>query len=278
MQTIRTKRELSALSREWHAVGETVALVPTMGYLHEGHLSLVRLARKKAARVVVSVFVNPTQFGPNEDFEKYPRDEERDFALLRAEGVDAVFAPAPSEMYAADATVSVVESSLSKTMCGAFRPIHFSGVLTVVLKLFNASRCDVAVFGEKDAQQLSVIRRMVRDLDVPVEIVGAPLVREPDGLARSSRNVYLSPEEHARALALHKALDAAEADYKAGATDARKAVAKMSRALAKSCDRTDYVVAVDADTLDPVKTLGPNTLLAVAAYVGKTRLIDNHLL
>ena len=291
MKICRTKKSLSALSAAWHRAGETVALVPTMGFLHEGHLSLVRLAKKKARRVVVSVFVNPTQFGPNEDFAQYPRDERRDFALLRAEGVDAVFAPTPEEMYGADATVSLVESKLSKVMCGAFRPIHFAkvmcgafrpihfaGVLTVVLKLFNASRADVAVFGRKDAQQLAVIRRMVRDLDVPVRIVGAPLVREPDGLARSSRNVYLSPEEHARALALHKALDAAEADYQAGATDARKAVAKMSRALAKSCDRTDYVVAVDADTLDPVKTLGPNTLLAVAAYVGKTRLIDNHLL
>ena len=278
MKICRTKKSLSALSDAWHKAGETVALVPTMGYLHEGHLSLVRIARRKAARVVVSVFVNPTQFGPNEDFAQYPRDERRDFALLRAEGVDAVFAPTPEEMYGADATVSLTESKLSKTMCGAFRPIHFAGVLTVVLKLFHVSRADVAVFGRKDAQQLAVIRRMVRDLDVPVRIVGAPLVREPDGLARSSRNVYLSPEEHARALALHKALDAAEADYKAGATDARKAVAKMSRALAKSCDRTDYVVAVDADTLDPVKTLGPNTLLAVAAYVGKTRLIDNHLL
>ena len=278
MKICRTKKSLSALADAWHKAGETVALVPTMGYLHEGHLSLVRIARRKAAHVVVSVFVNPTQFGPNEDFAQYPRDERRDFALLRAEGVDAVFAPTPEEMYGADATVSLTESKLSKTMCGAFRPIHFAGVLTVVLKLFHVSRADVAVFGQKDAQQLAIIRRMVRDLDVPVRIVGAPLVRESDGLARSSRNVYLSPEEHARALALHEALDAAEADYKAGATDAKKAVAKIARRLAKAADKTDYVVAVDADTLDPVKTLGPNTLLAVAAHVGKTRLIDNRLL
>ena len=278
MKVCRTKKSLSALSAAWHRAGETVALVPTMGFLHEGHLSLVRIAKRRARRVVVSVFVNPTQFGPNEDFAQYPRDEKRDFALLRAEGVDAVLAPTPEEMYGADATVSLVESKLSKVMCGAFRPIHFAGVLTVVLKLFNASRADVAVFGRKDAQQLAVIRRMVRDLDVPVKIVGAPLVREKDGLALSSRNTYLSPAEHARALALHEALDAAEADYRAGRTDPKRAVAKIEKALAKACDRVDYVVAVDADTLEPVKKLGPNTLLALAAYVGKTRLIDNHLL
>ena len=278
MKVCRTKKSLSALSAAWHRAGETVALVPTMGFLHEGHLSLVRIAKRKARRVVVSVFVNPTQFGPNEDFAQYPRDERRDFALLRAEGVDAVFAPTPEEMYGPDATVSLVESKLSKVMCGAFRPIHFAGVLTVVLKLFNASRADVAVFGRKDAQQLAVIRRMVRDLDVPVRIVGAPLVREKDGLALSSRNTYLSPAEHERALALHEALDEAEADYKAGRTDPRRAIAKIEKALAKACDKVDYVVAVDADTLAPVKKLGPNTLLALAAYVGKTRLIDNHLL
>lgn len=278
MKVCRTKKSLSALSAAWHRAGETVALVPTMGFLHEGHLSLVRIAKRRARRVVVSVFVNPTQFGPNEDFAQYPRDERRDFALLRAEGVDAVFAPTPEEMYGADATVSLVESKLSKVMCGAFRPIHFAGVLTVVLKLFNASRADVAVFGRKDAQQLAVIRRMVRDLDVPVRIVGAPLVREKDGLALSSRNTYLSPAEHERALALHEALDEAEADYKAGRTDPRRAIAKIEKALAKACDRVDYVVAVDADTLEPVKKLGPNTLLALAAYVGRTRLIDNHVL
>ena len=278
MKVCRTKKSLSALSAAWHRAGETVAIVPTMGFLHEGHLSLVRIAKKKARRVVVSVFVNPTQFGPNEDFAQYPRDERRDFALLRAEGVDAVFAPTPEEMYGPDATVSLVESKLSKVMCGAFRPIHFAGVLTVVLKLFNASRADVAVFGRKDAQQLAVIRRMVRDLDVPVKIVGAPLVREKDGLALSSRNTYLSPAEHARALALHEALDAAAADYRAGRTDAKRAIAKMSKTLAAACDKVDYVAAVDADSLEPVKKLGPNTLLAVAAYVGKTRLIDNHRL
>ena len=278
MKILRTKKSLSALSGAWRRAGETVALVPTMGFLHEGHLSLVRLAKKKARRVVVSVFVNPTQFGPNEDFARYPRDEKRDFALLRAEGVDAVFAPTPAEMYGADATASVVESDLSKTMCGAFRPIHFAGVLTVVLKLFNVSRADVAVFGQKDAQQLAVVRRMVRDLDVPVKIVGAPLVREKDGLALSSRNTYLSAEERERALALSAALFAARADFRAGKTDAKKATAKIAAALGKACDQVDYAVAVDAGTLRPAEKLVRGTLLAVAAWVGKTRLIDNVLL
>ncbi|MBQ7666593.1 MAG: pantoate--beta-alanine ligase [Kiritimatiellae bacterium] len=278
MKTVRTKKSLSRLSRSWHEAGQSVALVPTMGYLHEGHLSLVRLARKKADRVVVSVFVNPTQFGPNEDFAKYPRDEKRDFALLAAEGVDAVFAPTPQEMYGADATVRVVESSLSKTMCGAFRPIHFSGVMTVVLKLFNASRCDVAVFGEKDAQQLSVIRRMVRDLDVPVKIVGAPLVREADGLARSSRNVYLSEGERARALSLSAGLDKAREDWLRGNESAARAVATVRKAIGKKADKIDYVVAVDPDTLEPVAKLERGTLVAVAAWFGSTRLIDNHFL
>ena len=278
MKICRTRKALASFSDARHKAGETVALVPTMGYLHEGHLSLVRLARRKADRVVVSVFVNPTQFGPDEDFARYPRDEARDLALLRAAGVDAVFAPTPEEMYGPEPTVSLVESKLSKVLCGAFRPIHFAGVLTMCLKLIHLARADVAVFGEKDAQQLAILRRMVRDLDVPVKIVGAPLVREKDGLAMSSRNTYLSPAERARALALHEALDEAEADYRAGRTDPRRAVSKIAARLAQTCDRVDYVAAVDADSLESVKTLGPNTLLALAAYVGKTRLIDNHRL
>lgn len=278
MKIIRTKKSLSTLSRAWHKSGESIALVPTMGYLHDGHLSLVRLARSSADRVIVSIFVNPTQFGPNEDFAKYPRDEKRDFSLLRKAGVDAVFAPEPSEMYAQDATVSVVESSLSKTMCGAFRPIHFSGVMTVVLKLFNASRCDIAVFGEKDAQQLAVVRRMVRDLDVPVKIVGAPLVREPDGLARSSRNVYLSAQERQRALSLSRALDKAQDAWRCGETDPKTVIRGIRRTIARSADKIDYIVAVDPCSLRPVETLAPGTLIAVAAWFGSTRLIDNHFL
>lgn len=279
MTICRTKKSVSELSNIWHRAGETVAVVPTMGYLHEGHLSLVRLAKQKADHVVVSVFVNPTQFAPNEDFACYPRDEKHDCDLLEAEGVDAVFMPSAEEMYGTAATVSLVESKLSKVMCGAFRPIHFAGVLTVVLKLFHITRADVAVFGQKDAQQLAIIRRMVRDLDVPITIIGAPLIREADGLARSSRNTYLSDEEHERALVLHRSLDEAVADYKAGMTDAKEAIARITAKIqAVPTTKIDYVVAVDADSLEPVGTLGENTLLALAVYVGKTRLIDNHLL
>lgn len=279
MKICRTKKSVSALVDAWHKAGETVALVPTMGYLHEGHMSLVSLASRKADHVVVSVFVNPTQFGPNEDFAQYPRDEKHDFALLRAAGVDAVFAPVPAEMYGKEPTVSLIESTMSKVMCGAFRPIHFAGVLTVCLKLIHIARADIAVFGEKDAQQLAILRRMVRDLDVPVKIVGAPLIREKDGLARSSRNVYLSPDEHERALVLHRALDTAVADYRAGKKSAATAVRKIRSTIEKvPGTKLDYVVAVDAGSLAPVAKLGRNTLLALACYVGKTRLIDNHII
>ncbi len=279
MTICRTKAALTDLVNEWHRAGLTVALVPTMGYLHEGHASLMRIARKNADRVVVSVFVNPTQFGPNEDYAQYPRDEAHDFALLEREGVDAVLAPEPIEMYGEDATVSLTESELSKVMCGAFRPIHFAGVLTVCLKLINIARADVAVFGQKDAQQLASLRRMVRDLDVPVRIIGAPLIRESDGLALSSRNTYLSSDERTRALVLHEALDEAQAAYESGETDAAKVVAQIkARVAAVPGTRTDYVVAVDADSLRPVTKLRPNTLLALAVHVGKTRLIDNHIL
>ena len=275
----RTKEAVSNLSIAWHKAGESVAVVPTMGYLHEGHLSLVRLAKQKADHVVVSVFVNPTQFSPNEDFARYPRDEKHDCAALEAEGVDAVFMPTATEMYGDAPTVSLIESKLSKVMCGAFRPIHFAGVLTVCLKLFNITRADFAVFGQKDAQQLAIIRRMVRDLDVPITIIGAPLIREKDGLALSSRNTYLSADEHQRALVLHRSLDEAASAYQAGDINAQKAIdAITGKIQAVPGTKIDYVVAVDADSLEPVTKLGKNTLLALAVYVGKTRLIDNHLL
>ena len=275
----RTKESVSVLAVAWHKAGETIAVVPTMGYLHEGHLSLVRQAKQKADHVVVSVFVNPTQFSPNEDFARYPRDEKHDCALLEAEGVDAVFMPTAPEMYGEAPTVSLIESKLSKVMCGAFRPIHFAGVLTVCLKLFNITRADFAVFGQKDAQQLAIIRRMVRDLDVPITIIGAPLIREKDGLALSSRNTYLSADEHQRALVLHQSLDEAVEAYRKGEKDAKNAIEAITAKI-KAVPETkiDYVVAVDADSLDPVEELGENTLLALAVYVGKTRLIDNHLL
>lgn len=280
MKICRTKQSVRRLVDAWHRAGETVALVPTMGYLHAGHLSLVKNAKKRADHVVVSVFVNPTQFGPNEDFAAYPRDEKHDFALLESVGADAVLAPTPAEMYGDSPTVSLVESKMSKVLCGASRPIHFAGVLTVCLKLINIARADVAVFGEKDAQQLAILRRMVRDLDVPVKIVGAPLVREKDGLALSSRNTYLSAEERTRALALHEALDEVVAAYRAGkcknaAAACRRVAARIEKAVGNA---PEYVEAVDKDSLEPAKELRKGVMIALACRVGKTRLIDNHIL
>ena len=278
MKTFRTKQEVRDQVKAWRRQGLTVALVPTMGYLHEGHLSLMRIAKKEADKVVVSDFVNPTQFGPNEDFAAYPRDEAGDLARCESVGVDGVFLPAASEMYRADATVHVVEDRMSKVLCGVTRPIHFGGVLTVVLKLFQIVTPDVAVFGQKDAQQLAIIRRMVRDLDVPVKIVGAPIVREPSGLAMSSRNTYLSAEEKVRALALRRSLDAAEAAWAAGKTDVATVKAEMRSILEAADAVVDYIEMVDAESLETVEALRAGTLVAIAAKIGKTRLIDNTIL
>lgn len=275
MQTLNTVAEIRALSREWHQAGERIAVVPTMGFLHDGHLSLIRLAREHADRVIVSIFVNPTQFGPNEDLARYPRDLKRDQALCEQTGADAVFHPAPEEMYAPDFSTWVNEESLSRTLCGAFRPIHFRGVCTVCLKLFNITRADCAVFGRKDAQQLLVIERMVRDLNVPVEIIEAPLVREEDGLARSSRNKYLSEDEHRRALSLSRGLSAARAAYAAGERDAGALKAAVRREIEGNADHIDYVDLMSRDTLRPAARVDSPALLAVAAYFGGTRLIDN---
>lgn len=278
MQVFRTKQEVRDAVRAWRKEGLTVGLVPTMGYLHEGHLSLMRLAKQNADRVVVSDFVNPTQFGPNEDFAAYPRDEAGDLARCREVGVDGVFLPSASEMYRADATVHVVEDRMSKVLCGVTRPIHFGGVLTVVLKLFQIVTPDVAVFGQKDAQQLAIIRRMVRDLDVPVRVVGAPIVREPSGLAMSSRNTYLSGDERRRALALRRSLDAAEAAWAAGETAVEPLRAAMRGILEEAGAAVDYIEMVDTDSLEPVAALRAGTLVAIAAKIGTTRLIDNTVL
>ncbi|HEX4816271.1 MAG TPA: pantoate--beta-alanine ligase [Nonomuraea sp.] len=250
-----------------------VALVPTMGALHEGHRSLIRLARARASQVVVSVFVNPLQFGPHEDFSRYPRTFDADLEVCRAEGVDVVFHPSADDMYHPGRQVSVRSGRMGEIVEGAVRPGHFDGVLTVVLKLFNLVRPDVAVFGQKDAQQLALIRRMVADLDVPVEIVGAPTVREPDGLARSSRNRYLSAADREVALALSRALHAGAAEptpSRVRAT-ARRVLDAAGPALA-----VDYLVLVDPATFAEVgeSHAGP-AVLAVAARVGSTRLIDN---
>ncbi len=275
MKIITTPREMQAWSRQRLAAGERIACVPTMGYLHEGHLSLVRRARAAADRVVLTLFVNPTQFGPGEDYAVYPRDPARDQALCEAEGVDALFMPAAADMYAPDASTAVVEEALSRRLCGASRPGHFRGVCTVVAKLFNCVRPDVAVFGQKDAQQALVIRRMVRDLDFPVEIVVAPIMREPDGLAKSSRNVRLSPAEREAALGLSRALGLAREALARGERDADAVRRRLERELAASGLRTDYVEIVDTRTLEPAPLLTPGVLVALAAFAGRTRLIDN---
>ena len=279
MKVLKTKAEMSAVAESWRIENLDVGLVPTMGFLHEGHLSLIRIARQHADKVVVSIFVNPTQFAPGEDFAAYPRDEARDLAMCEAEGADVVFLPSPEEMYAPDASVALTESRLAKTMCGLSRPTHFQGVLTVVNKLFNITRADSAVFGMKDAQQLAVIRRMVRDLDMPIAIVPGPIVREPDGLAMSSRNTYLSADERRHALCLRRSLDLAEAMWRRGDSAADAVLGAMREQIAPTPGAViDYIVAVDADSLEPVETLRPNTLVALAVKIGRTRLIDNTIL
>jgi len=256
--------------------GSRVGLVPTMGALHEGHASLIRAARSEAGFVGVSLFVNPTQFGPGEDFTKYPRPIEKDLALCRREGVDLVFAPAAGEMYPEGFATTVHVAGLGETMCGRLRPGHFDGVSTVVAKLLAIVQPDVAYFGEKDAQQLAVIRRMVADLNLPVEVRGCPLVREPDGLAMSSRNAYLSAEERRRALVLSAALAEAREAIRAGERDgARLAERVRERIRAAEGVAIEYVAVVDPDTLADLDRIRSACLVAVAAKVGATRLIDN---
>ena len=259
--------------------GRTIGLVPTMGYLHEGHLSLIRLARERANAVVVSIFVNPTQFAPNEDLTRYPRDFVRDEALCQSQGADMVFYPTATDMYLPDHSVYVVEESLTSGLCGASRPTHFRGVATVVAKLFNLALPQVAVFGEKDAQQLRVIKRMVRDLNFPVSIVPGPIVREPDGLAMSSRNVFLSTEERAQALCLRRALDRAEELFRQGERKTAELLRNMQEVMAQCpAARIDYIECVDDESLKPVTEIGKPCLIAMAVFVGKTRLIDNTVL
>ena len=257
--------------------GRKIALVPTMGYLHEGHLSLIEAAKRKGAdEIVVSVFVNPVQFGPNEDYDKYPRDEKADLAKCRKAGATAIFFPTPQNMYLDAHSVYVNEEVLSAGLCGARRPGHFRGVCTVVAKLFNLAHPHFAVFGQKDFQQETIIRRMVRDLNFDLEIVVAPIVREPSGLARSSRNTYLSDDEKARALALSQTLFAAQADVKAKKTVPWKAYQeKIAKKLEAAGLKVDYVEAVDGETLAPVKRLEKGVAILLAVYCGRTRLIDN---
>jgi len=276
MDIITTAAGMQQRSREWRRAGRRIGFVPTMGALHEGHLALVRRARERSDAVAVSIFVNPTQFGPNEDFARYPRPFERDAELCRAAGADAVFHPGVEEMYAPDASTWVTEERLSRGLCGAARPRVVPGVCTVVARLFNLVQPDLAVFGEKDAQQLRVIRRMVRDLGFPVEIVSHPIVREPDGLAMSSRNRYLSPEERRQALCLRRALDAVLARHTAGEREAAALRAVLRAAIAAEPGaRLDYAEVVDDETLEPVARCDRPCLALLAVFIGRTRLIDN---
>jgi len=274
---VRTVAELRAQVRAWRAAGKRVGFAPTMGALHEGHLSLVRLARGHADRVVVSVFVNPTQFGPNEDFDAYPRDEARDAELLVGVGCDLLFAPTVAEMYPPGASTTVTVAGVSESLDGAARPGHFAGVATVVAKLLNQCAPDVAVFGEKDYQQLQVIRRLARDLDLPVEILGAPTARAEDGLALSSRNAYLSTAERQAAPALARALQEACTRLRAGAPVAEAEIEVIGALARAGFRKVDYVEVRGADDLarlGPGPVSEPARILA-AAFLGKTRLIDN---
>jgi len=277
MQTISS---LAELRRARTALTGTFGLVPTMGYLHRGHLSLVERAREECAHVGVSLFVNPTQFGPSEDLSRYPRDLERDLSLLAPLGVDLVWTPPPDEMYLPGFQTWVNVEQVSAPLEGKQRPGHFRGVATVVAKLFNAFSPDRAYFGQKDAQQVVVLRRMVRDLNFPVEIVTGPIVREPDGLALSSRNVYLNPAERAAATVLYRALTAAQAAFAAGERDADALRASVSAALAaEPLAREEYVSVAHPDSLAELESIGADgALLSLAVRMGKTRLIDNLLL
>jgi pantoate--beta-alanine ligase len=256
-------------------VQHSIGFVPTMGYLHEGHLSLVRIARRKTDFVVVSIFVNPTQFGPGEDYARYPRNLKKDVEVLKQEKAHAVFKPSVRAMYAPDYETTVKVEKMSTVMCGHSRPHHFQGVTTVVLKLFNIVEPDIAVFGRKDFQQGQIIKRMIEDLNLSTKIILGPIIREHDGLAMSSRNVYLNPNQRKNATVLYQSLQWVKAQYKQGLRDASKAIIEISKMITNAGARIDYVDVVNAHTLHKVNRLGKGTLIALAVFFGKTRLIDN---
>lgn len=278
----KTVKEVREQVRQWRKDGLTVGLVPTMGYLHEGHASLIDKAVASCDRVVASDFVNPTQFGPGEDLESYPRDFEHDCALLKAHGCHMVFFPSVDEMYPdgngkTDTYIEILDD-MPKQLCGKTRPIHFRGVCTVVGKLFNIVLPDKAFFGQKDAQQLAIIRRMVRDLSYGIEIVGCPIIREEDGLAKSSRNTYLNDKERQAALILSKSIKLGQELVAAGEKDATKILAEMVKNIeTEKLAKIDYVSAVDGITMQPVTEVSKDVLFAMAVYIGKTRLIDNFI-
>ena len=274
-----TVKDIREQVNKWKKEGLTIGFVPTMGYLHEGHRSLIEAARANNDKVVVSIFVNPMQFAPTEDLESYPRDLEKDAKLCEEVGVDLLFHPEPSEMYT-DGFCSYVDmNGLTTELCGRTRPIHFRGVQTVVLKLFNIVKPDRAYFGQKDAQQLAVIKRMVTDLNVDVEIIGCPIIREEDGLAKSSRNTYLNPEERKAALILSKSLKLGYELIKNGETDSKAVIKAISDSIStEPLAKIDYVDVVDFGTITPVDKIGKSVLVAIAVYIGKTRLIDNFII
>jgi pantoate--beta-alanine ligase len=276
MDVITSVHQMKRYSAQARALNKRIAFVPTMGFLHEGHLSLMREGKKRGDILIVSIFVNPTQFGPSEDFEKYPRDFDRDIRMAERVGVDVLIAPEAREMYPSDHQTFIRVTEVTRGLCGKSRPTHFQGVATVVAMLFNIVRPHVALFGEKDYQQLITIQQMVKDLQMDVEVVGMPTVREPDGLAMSSRNSYLKPDERKAALSLHRSLECAREWISKGEDRARSLTKEVSEVIqSEPLVKMDYVEVCDARTLEPVDRIDRDVVIAVAAYVGKVRLIDN---
>ena len=279
MMVVKTIKEVREIVGGWRQEGLSVGLVPTMGYLHEGHQSLIKKSASQNDRTVVSVFVNPIQFGPNEDLEAYPRDLNRDIKAVEEAGGDLIFNPEPSEMYPGHFTSFIDTTETTELLCGAVRPVHFRGVCTVVGKLFNIVTPDRAYFGQKDAQQLATIRRFVRDLNFPLEIIACPIVREDDGLAKSSRNTYLNAEERQAALILSKSLKKGKEAIESGEKDAKTIIAIIKNSLqSEPLARIDYVEVVDFENIQRVDKIEGETLVAIAVYIGKTRLIDNFII
>lgn len=276
MKIVTTIQEAKEQVKEWREQGLSVGLVPSMGYLHEGHASLMKEAKKQMDKVAVSVFVNPTQFGPDEDYDSYPRDLDHDIAVCEEQGVDLIFHPSVEEMYGKNYNTYVIMETLGDELCGKSRPIHFKGVCTVVTKLFNILTPDKAFFGQKDAQQLAIIKRMVKDLNMNLEVVGCPIIREDDGLAKSSRNTYLSPEERKAALILSKTIFMGQEMVKQGERDVKTLLDAMKANIeTEPLAKIDYVEVVDGETMQKVDTIEESVLVAMAVYIGKTRLIDN---
>ncbi len=279
MKVIDSVEEMHKESETWRKAGHTISLVPTMGFLHEGHLELMRVAKEHSDKLIMSLFVNPTQFGPSEDYDAYPRDTEGDLEKARKVGVDVVFMPVVEEMYPEGCQTTVKVERVTQHLCGLSRPVHFDGVTTIVAKLFNSTKPHLAVFGQKDYQQLAVISRMVMDLDMDIQIIGVPTVREPDGVAMSSRNKYLNPEERKSALCLKKSLDLADKMFRDGTNDASVIKAAIESLIRNHAfTDIDYVILCDPLALEDIETLGAESLLALAVRVGKTRLIDNCLI